>query len=227
MGFSRRSFIQLASLAAAGSALGLRPFGVMNALAQTSQDYKALVCVFLFGGNDANNTIIPFDTAGYDNYASLRGPLALAQNSLLPLTPTPGFALNPNLPDIQALFNTKNAAFVTNVGTLIQPTTRAQYLAKQVMTPSNLFSHPDQQLEWQNLAQSSSTPTGWGGRIADKLNVQYNPGSQIPMVVSLDGDTLFCNGANTVPLLSWLVTSVPSAVPNTPRAPADCRRHSS
>ena len=199
MGFSRRSFIQLASLAAAGSALGLRPFGVMNALAQTSQDYKALVCVFLFGGNDANNTIIPFDTAGYDNYASLRGPLALAQNSLLPLTPTPGFALNPNLPDIQALFNTKNAAFVTNVGTLIQPTTRAQYLAKQVMTPSNLFSHPDQQLEWQNLAQSSSTPTGWGGRIADKLNVQYNPGSQIPMVVSLDGDTLFCNGASTSP----------------------------
>jgi uncharacterized protein (DUF1501 family) len=200
MRLNRRSFIQLASLAAAGSALGLRPFGVMNALAQTSPDYKALVCVFLFGGNDANNTIIPFDTAGYANYASLRGPLALAQNTLLPLTPAPTFALNPNLPDIQALFNNKNAAFVTNVGTLIQPTTRAQYLAKQVVTPSNLFSHPDQQLEWQDLAESASMPTGWGGRIADTMNVQYNPGSQIPMVVSLDGDSLFCNGASTGPV---------------------------
>src|SRR5580704_15769250 len=118
MEMNRRSLIRNASMLAAGNALGLRPFGMLNALAQTSSSYKALVCVFLFGGNDANNTIIPFDTAGYDNYASLRGPLALAQNSLLPLTPTPGFALNPNLPDIQALFNTKNAAFVTNVGTL-------------------------------------------------------------------------------------------------------------
>ena len=146
MRFNRRSFIQLASLAAAGSALGLRPFGVMNALAQTSPDYKALVCVFLFGGNDANNTIIPFDTGGYANYASLRGPLALAQNTLLPLTPAPTFALNPNLPDIQALFNSKNAALVTNVGTLVTPLTKAQYQTTGSVVPTNLFSHPDQQL---------------------------------------------------------------------------------
>ena len=199
MELNRRSLIRNASLLAAGNALGFKPFGMLNALAQTTSSYKALVCVFLFGGNDANNTLIPFDTTGYANYASLRGPLALAQNTLLPLTPTPNFALNPNLPDIQSLFNSGNAAIVTNVGTLIQPTTRATYLANQVMTPSNLFSHPDQQLEWQNAALSTATQTGWAGRMADALKVTYNVNAQIPMIASVDGDTLFCNGSATSP----------------------------
>jgi uncharacterized protein (DUF1501 family) len=196
---NRRSFIKYASLAAAGNALGLRPFGALNALAQSSSDYKALVCVFLFGGNDANNTLIPFDTTGYANYASIRGDLALAQNTLLPLTPAPNFALNPNLPDIQFLFNGSHAAFVANVGTLIQPLTRAQYLAGQTV-PTNLFSHPDQQLEWQNAAQSASTQTGWAGRIADSLGASYNQGASIPMITSVAGDTLFCNGTATSPV---------------------------
>jgi uncharacterized protein (DUF1501 family) len=196
---NRRSFIKYASLAAAGNALGLRPFGTLNALAQSSPGYKALVCVFLFGGNDANNTLIPFDTTGYGNYSSIRGDLALAQNTLLPLTPAPNFALNPNLPDIQTLFNNKNAAFVANVGTLIQPLTRAEYLAGQA-APTNLFSHPDQQLEWQNAAQSAATQTGWAGRIADSLGATYNQGASIPMITSVAGDTLFCNGTSTSPV---------------------------
>jgi uncharacterized protein (DUF1501 family) len=196
---NRRSFIQYASLAAAGNALGLRPFGALNALAQSGSGYKALVCVFLFGGNDANNTLIPFDTTGYGKYSSLRGDLALAQNTLLPLTGAPNFALNPNLPDIQTLFDNKNAAFVANVGTLIQPLTRAQYLAGQTC-PTNLFSHPDQQLEWQNAAQSAATPTGWAGRIADVLGASYNQGASIPMITSVAGDTLFCNGSATAPV---------------------------
>ncbi len=196
---TRRSFISCASLAAAGDLLGLRPFGAMNALAQSSSDYKALVCVFLFGGNDANNTLVPFDTTGYANYSSIRGPLALAQNTLLTLTPAPNFALNPNLPDIQTLFNNKAAAFVANVGTLVQPLTRTQYLAGQT-APTNLFSHPDQQLEWQNAAQSAATPTGWAGRMADVLASNYNQGAQIPMITSVAGDTLFCNGSSTSPV---------------------------
>ena len=199
MSANRRTFIKCASLAAGGNILGLRPFGALNALAQSSTDYKALVCVFLFGGNDANNTLIPFDTTGYGNYSSIRGDLALAQNTLLPLTPAPNFALNPNLPDIQALFNNNNAAFVANVGTLIQPLTRAQYLAGQT-APTNLFSHPDQQLEWQNAAQSASTQTGWAGRIADSLGATYNTGASIPMITSVAGDTLFCNGTATSPV---------------------------
>ncbi len=199
MGLNRRSFIRCASLAAAGSAAGLRPFGAMNALAETTTDYKALVCIFLYGGNDANNMLIQFDTAGYANYAKVRGPLAIAQNQLLPLHAAPDFALNPNLPDIQSLFDSDAAALVTNVGTLVEPTNRKQYLAGQIV-PTNLFSHPDQQLEWQNAAQSGSTATGWAGRIADTIGLTYNSNANIPMITSVAGDTLFCNGANSTPV---------------------------
>ncbi|MGD0797706.1 MAG: DUF1501 domain-containing protein [Acidobacteriaceae bacterium] len=199
MGVNRRSFIKYASLAAAGNAAALRPFGALNALAQSATDYKALVCVFLFGGNDANNTLIPFDTAGYANYAKIRGPLAITQSELLQLSALPNFALNPNLPDIQTLFDNKNAAIVTNVGTLVEPTTKAQFQAGTDL-PTNLFSHPDQQLEWQNASQSGSTSTGWAGRIADQLAGAYNTGAQVPMVTSVAGDTLFCNGSASTPV---------------------------
>src|ERR1700722_12472413 len=199
MGLSRRTFIRSASLAAAGSAAGLRPFGALNALAQSASGYKALVCVFLFGGNDANNTLIQFDTNGYANYSSIRGPLAIPQSQLLQLAAAPNFALNPNLPDIQTLFDNKSAALVANVGTLMQPTTRAQYLAGATV-PTNLFSHIDQQNEWQNAAQSGATATGWAGRIADLISPQYNAGAQIPMITSVAGDTLFCNGAASTPV---------------------------
>jgi uncharacterized protein (DUF1501 family) len=199
MGVNRRSFIRYASLAAAGSAAGLRPFGALNSLAQSATDYKALVCVFLFGGNDANNTLIPFDTAGYGNYSAIRGPLTLPQSSLIQLAQAPNFAMNPNLPDIAKLFDSKAAAMVTNVGTLIAPTTKTAY-QHGATVPTNLFSHPDQQLEWQNASQSGATPTGWAGRIADALTSSYNPGGVVPMITSVAGDTLFCNGAASTPV---------------------------
>jgi uncharacterized protein (DUF1501 family) len=186
-------------LAAAGSAAGLRPFGALNALAQQgATGYKALVCVFLYGGNDANNMIVPADTAGYANYANLRGPLAIPRSQLLPLTRAANFGLNPNLPDIQALFDANEAALVTNVGTLVEPTTRARFLAGTGL-PTNLFSHLDQQTEWQNAAQSGATQTGWAGRIADVLG-GANAGASIPMITSVAGDTLFCNGAASSPV---------------------------
>jgi uncharacterized protein (DUF1501 family) len=200
MSLNRRSFIRYASLAAAGNAAGLRPFGIMNGLAQSAPGYKALVCVFLYGGNDSNNTIVPYDTADYANYASIRANLALPQNTLLPLTPLPNYALHPSLPAFQSLFNSGNAAIVANVGTLVQPLTRSQYLAGQGLTPVNLFSHPDQQQEWQNAVQSSSAPTGWAGRIADQLSPTYNPNSQIPMVTSTYGNILFGDGAQSSPV---------------------------
>jgi uncharacterized protein (DUF1501 family) len=202
MSVNRRSFIRYAALTAAGSAAGLRPFGALNSLAQSSTDYKALVCVFLFGGNDANNTLVPFDTTGYANYATIRGPLALPQTgtgSLIQLAQAPNFSLNPNLPDIAKLFDSKAAAIVTNVGTLIAPTTKTTYQHGAVV-PTNLFSHPDQQLEWQNASQSGSTPTGWAGRIADTLTTSYNPGGTVPMITSVAGDTLFCNGSASTPV---------------------------
>jgi uncharacterized protein (DUF1501 family) len=197
---SRRSFLTAASMAAAGNALGFRPFGMLNALAQTSSNYKALVCIFLFGGNDANNMLVPFDTAGYGKYASIRGPLALPQASLLQLAPQPNFALHPSMPEIQSLFNGGTAALLANVGTLLSPTTGAQYRANQVVQASNLFSHPDQQLEWQNQMQSAAGASGWAGRMADAMHTQYNPGSAVPMIASLSGEALFCNGETTSPV---------------------------
>ncbi len=196
----RRGFIKYASLAAAGNIAGLRPFGALNALAQGgSTDYKALVCIFLFGGNDANNMVVPYDTKGYSNYSSLRANLALPQNTLLPLTPLPNFALHPSLPDVQSLFNSGAAAIVANVGTLTQPINRSQYLSGGAV-PANLFSHPDQQEEWQNAAADGATPTGWAGRISDVLAGSYNASATIPMITSVDGDTLFCNGMSTTPV---------------------------
>jgi uncharacterized protein (DUF1501 family) len=203
MNIRRRSFIRYASLAAAGNLAGMRPFGALNALAATTPDYKALVCIFLYGGNDANNTVIPYDTKGYGNYAALRtaggSSIAIPQAQLLGLTPLPNFALHPSLPDVQTLFNNGNAAIIANVGTLTQPTTRAQYLAGSSV-PSNLFSHTDQQEEWQNAAQDASTATGWAGRVSDVLAATYNNGASIPMITSVAGDTLFCNGISTTPV---------------------------
>jgi uncharacterized protein (DUF1501 family) len=200
MSMSRRSFVRCASLAAAGHVAGLRPFGAMNALADTNPGYKALVCIFLYGGNDSNNTLVPFDQAGYTNYSQIRGGLALPQSSLLPLTSAPNFALHPNLPEIQGLFNQQSAAFVANVGTLVQPLSKAQYQAGGTPTPANLFSHPDQQLEWQNATQGSLAATGWAGRIADIFQPAYNSGAQIPLITSVAGDTLFCDGGSTGPM---------------------------
>ncbi len=197
---SRRSFLSNASMAAAGSALGFRPFGMLNALAQTTTDYKALVCIFMFGGNDANNMLVPFDTQGYASYAGIRGPLALPQSSLLQLAPQPNFALHGSMPEVQSLFNSGHAAFLANVGTLLTPTTGAQYKSNQIIQPGNLFSHPDQQSEWQNQMASAAGSSGWAGRIADKMNTQYNPGSLVPMIASLSGNSLFCNGAVTSPV---------------------------
>ncbi len=200
---SRRSFLRYASLAAAGNVAGLRPFGMLNALASGTSivpSYKALVCVFLYGGNDANNTVIPFDTNGYGAYKSLRASLALDQSTLLTLPGLANYALHPSLPKMQGLVNSGAAAIVSNVGTLLQPTTRANYLAGKVVNPVNLFSHPDQQEEWQNVAPSGSTATGWAGRIADSMAGVYNKSASLPMITSVAGDTLFCNGTSTTPV---------------------------
>jgi uncharacterized protein (DUF1501 family) len=199
MTINRRSLIRYASLAAGGHLAGLRPFGALNAFAQSAQNYKALVCVFLYGGNDANNTLVPFDNTGYANYASLRGPLALPQNQLIPLTALPNYALHPNLPEVAQLFNSGACALIANVGTLVQPTTPAT-VAAQLNLPSNLFSHADQQLQWQNAAQTGATSTGWAGRMSDLLGSSFNPSASIPMITTVDGDTLFCDGQSTTPL---------------------------
>ena len=166
--------------AALGMAASFSRFGLVNALAQCPTDYRALVCIFLFGGNDANNMLIPTDTAGYANYLNMRGAvasggLALDQTTLLPITSKTAqngetsFGLHPNLPEVQGLFTSGKLAFLANVGPLTQPVTRAQYLANSLPVPANLFSHADQQHQWQTLELDGFYKTGWAGRLADNL----------------------------------------------------------
>ncbi|MBI5693225.1 MAG: DUF1501 domain-containing protein [Verrucomicrobia bacterium] len=175
-------------------------------------DYKALVCLFLAGGNDANNLIVPFDTDGYNAYASAagRGAIALPRSQLLEIRPRTsdgrGWALhsslnsdvaNTNTTGLKALFDEGRMALVGNVGTLVVPTTKAQYAARSVPLPPQLFSHNDQQVEWQSSIPDKPFSTGWGGRVADLTNA-LNGNSSISMAISLNGQNSFQVGKQVV-----------------------------
>jgi len=196
MASTRRAFLKGAAMLTASGALGVNPWSAIKAFAGAA-DYKALVCIHLAGGNDASNMIVPYDAGGYANYASLRGSLAIAQNKLLPLTPTPGFALHPSMPEMQALYNSGNLALLNNVGPLNKPTTRAEVLSGNASLPINLYSHSDQINCWHDVINGDTGATGWGGRVADLLSSQYNSGAKIPMFVSVNGITAMGAGAAT------------------------------
>jgi uncharacterized protein (DUF1501 family) len=202
---SRRAFLRrAAALSSAGLASRLDWISAIGAAnAQAATDYKALVCVFMFGGNDGNNTVIPLDTAGYAQYAAARpaaSGIQLAQGTLLPIQPvntgTP-LGLHPALTQVQALFRQNKAAVLANVGTLLAPTSQAQYAAGQ--RPLSLYSHSDQQAQWQSAISSAAAGTGWGGRLADSV-AAYNAGTGFPVVTSLDGTVLFATGTSSAPL---------------------------
>jgi uncharacterized protein (DUF1501 family) len=200
---SRRDFMRLACCSAATASIvsGLSKFGLVSAMAQGTSDYKALVCIFLFGGNDSNNLIVPIDTAGYTNYQTIRSNLALPQASLLPLQVggAAKYGLHPNLPELQTLFNTnKSLAVLTNVGTLVQPTTQQNYKTYQNL-PENLFSHSDQQDQWQTTQLSGLPNAGWAGKVADKIVTNFNVSAQFPPILSVAGNPIFCTGDTTRP----------------------------
>ncbi len=143
MAFSRRDFLKRSCCTAAAgfAAASFNRFGLVNALAQGTPDYKALVCVFLFGGNDSNNMVVPLSSAGYSSYQQLRSVLALPQASLLPINaPSAGsFGFHPSLTQLQGLYNQKHLAVLANVGTLVRPTTRTQ-LSKARPPSPKIFS---------------------------------------------------------------------------------------
>jgi len=200
---SRRDFVRLACCSAATASLvaGMSKFGLVSALAQGTADYKALVCIFLFGGNDANNMIVPIDAQGYANYQTIRANLALAQGSLLPLQigGQANLGFHASLPELQALFNTnKSLAILANVGTLVQPTTRANYQKFQNL-PENLFSHSDQQDQWQTTQLKGIPNAGWAGKVADKLGPTLNNGALFPPILSVAGNSIFTTGDVTRP----------------------------
>ncbi len=188
MKLTRRSILQIA---------GLTRFGQMNAFAQAS-DYKALVCVFLVGGNDGHNLLVPQSAAQFNAYKAARGGLALPDNSakLLPITPPSGvpYALSDGLADIHPLWAQGKLATVANVGNIVQPTTRAQYLNASVNVPSNLFSHSDQMVQMQTAVPGGSSGTGWAGRAADSVQ-SLNGNSTFPAAISMAGQQLFTTGS--------------------------------
>jgi len=198
---TRRDLLRLACCSAAGASLvgGLSKLGLVSALAQGTTDYKALVCIFMFGGNDSNNMLVPTDSR-YAQYLQARSVLALPQTQLLPLQ-TGGqstYGLHPNMPDMQGYFNNdKTLAILANVGTLVQPTTQATYQAFKNL-PENLYSHSDQQDQWQS-AQLAGTPvSGWAGKIADNVQT-FNAGAQFPPILSISGNPVFCTGITSRP----------------------------
>nr|MBA2341181.1 DUF1501 domain-containing protein [Pyrinomonadaceae bacterium] len=199
---TRRGFLRCSAygLGAAALLTGFERFGLVNALAQgASSDYKALVSIFLFGGNDGNNMIVPMDAGAYGMYSTVRGSLAHPQSSLLSVS-TPNnaatYGLHPGIPELQALWASGKLAALANVGTLVEPVTRQQYLAAPAKRPDDLFSHSDQQEQWQSAITKRTgvaAPTGWGGRTADRTSA-LNGGGSFPMIISTAGATLFTVG---------------------------------
>ncbi|MCC6355176.1 MAG: DUF1501 domain-containing protein [Verrucomicrobiae bacterium] len=213
---TRREFVRQSACAALGVT------GLVNTLAQlrlitaamaqsTPGDYKALVCLFLNGGNDSNNLLVPSgdpatDSLRYD-YQTARGILALDRSLLAPLTVPPTtdcfdqyhggivhpLGVHPSAAKLATLFNSGELAFVSNVGTLAYPIpTRTHYINNLVPVPPQLFSHSDQQVQWQSSIPDRPFTSGWGGRAADLLNSSYNaPGSKVSMSISLAGINSF------------------------------------
>jgi uncharacterized protein (DUF1501 family) len=209
---NRRRFVTAAAAGGLAYAFGRTPQAVAAAVSSGQAalaDYKALVCVFLFGGNDSFNMVVPRSTAAYETYRASRQNLAIPQASLLPinpLAPDPNgttFGLHPSLSDVATLFEQDEAcAVMANVGPLIEPTTKAQYQAKSTRLPPQLFSHNDQQDQWHALKGTSTTTSGWGGRVADVLmgsNVPVPLVQSLAVNLSLSGQSLFQAGASSVP----------------------------
>ena len=227
---TRREFLTKSGCALSMTALAtqVQHFGLMNAFAQkprrkalTEQtvpsDYRALVCIFLSGGNDGNNTIVPIhndaSVSNYAAYSAARGPqgLALAQSALLPISvprignlsygihPAFGTVTGGTNPGLHPLWAQGKMAVVTNVGTLIRPLTRQEYQTG-APRPMQLFSHTDQVNQHQRGRSDQVTLTGWGGRISDKITFAANPGRLVPTLSSLGGAQIFTIGETTQPI---------------------------
>jgi len=197
---TRRDFLRTMGVGAAG----LAAWGDLNRIAAAAslrtekaagEDYRALVCVFLFGGNDSNNMVVPTSATEYQQYATGRtNVLALPQASLLPITVanTPGrtFGLHGAMAGLQGLFNQGKAAIMANSGPLLAPTTRAQFQSRGVPIPADLFSHSDQQAQWQSSISDGAPRTGWGGRLGDLMKTA-NGANQGSTLISAAGNNLF------------------------------------
>lgn len=200
MATSRRDFLRTSACALGSMALAsaVRDFGVVHALTpQAASDYKALVCVFLNGGNDGNNLLI--DLNQYSSYATSRGvDLAIAQANFLAVSPATGgsYGFHPQMPEVRDLFNAGKLAVLCNQGPLVEPLTKTTYQNGTGKKPLQLFSHSDQVGLFQTAIANSVSQTGWAGRLADKT-VALNGGATFPNNCSIAGVNLFLTGVDT------------------------------
>lgn len=196
--FLRRSGM-LGGMVAGAAPWALNLAAIGEAAAQTANDYKAVVCIFMQGGNDYGNTLIPFDNVNYNAYATIRQRLAYKQSDLAATVLNPAvalpdgrqMALAPELAALKPLFDAGNLGIIANIGTLIVPTTLAQYKAQSVPLPPKLFSHNDQQSFWQ-AGKPEGAGSGWGGRMGD-LMLSGNGGSLFT-AMSIAGNALYLSG---------------------------------
>jgi uncharacterized protein (DUF1501 family) len=198
---TRRDFLK-AAVTSVGALGAFARFGEMNALASTTAPYQALVCIFMAGGNDGHNMVIPISTAlqSYSVYAQGRQGLAQPQANLQgPIhNGNDVYGLHPLMPEIATLYNAGNAAILANVGMLVQPTTRQIFQSNNLaLLPAQLFSHSDQTNQWQTAIPNGTSPTGWGGRVEDNLQAQYNANANFTSITSTSGCGLFCTGQQT------------------------------
>ena len=201
----RRDFLKR-SLVGLGGASSLwattSQFNLVNAAtsANSFTDYKALVCVFLLGGNDSLNMLIPTDQRAYDQYAATRQNLAVARNAALPIKVTntqySSVGLHPSLAALHTIYEEGNMALVANVGPMIEPASKADILTGRVMLPPQLFSHSDQQNHWQTAHPQQAALTGWAGRMADMLSDGTEP---LSMNLSMAGNNLWQTGSQVLP----------------------------
>lgn len=198
---NRRDFLKTSGAAAVFAATPGLAYSQVAGGAGPFDDYRALVCVFLFGGNDSYNMLVPNTAAEYAAYERSRQTLRIPQAELLPITPVSlsgaDFGLHPSMGGIQGLFENERAAFVTNVGPLIEPTTKDQYLNGSVTLPPQLFSHNDQQDQWASLRGNVPSKTGWAGRMADLIRTGVTE-QQMATNASLFGANLFQSADETV-----------------------------
>ena len=181
---------------AAGGCLGR--FSRLYAAASETSNYRALVCIFMLGGNDGNNLIVPIKTEkqSYSDYIRVRGTIAgLPQNSLGVIATANGkemYGLHPRLDRLRDLYSHGKLAVVANVGTLVRPISKAQY-QQGAAVPLNLFSHSDQQQQWQMASIPGAPHNGWAGRAADLVSIRSAP-ARFPVGVSTSGNSLFLTG---------------------------------
>jgi len=208
---TRRHFLKTAA-AAGVVGVAANPWMQMQAMAQAASagasDYKALVCLFMYGGNDGNNLLLPYETADHALYARARNTLALDRSTLLPIAPgnTGGrrFALHPSMARTKALFDAGRVAVLANTGPLVVPTTKTEFERRSVPLPANLFSHADQQNAWQTDSFSPTVRGGWGGRMLERL-VDAGTANRGYSCISVTGSALWGTGDGS--LLPYRVPS--------------------